>query len=144
MAINLSALNLGFGKGKGRTTPQGQSLGSMTMEDGIARPRARGRTFRSQMQLYGIALTLLVALVVALGWYSIRSATQGTAFVAAAGQMRTLSQQISNEAQQGLQGNADAFPRLKTSRDTFASLLATLNNGGMVGDTSVPPAPDAV
>lgn len=142
MAINLSALNLGFGKG--RTTPQGPSMGSMTMQDGVAKPRTGGRSFRSQMQVYGVALTLLVVLVVALGWYSIRSATQGTAYVAAAGQMRTLSQQISNEAQQGLQGNANAFPRLKTSRDTFASLLATLNNGGMVGDTSVPPAPDAV
>jgi len=146
MAINLSALNFGFGK-RGPTTPESPSLGAQRISDGAttAQPK-RGlmRTFRSQMQVYGTVLTLLVLVIVALGWYSIRTATQGTAYVAAAGQMRTLSQQISNEAQQGLQGIAEAFPRLTAARNEFARLLGVLNGGGMVGNTSLPPAPDAV
>ncbi|MBX6393935.1 MAG: type IV pili methyl-accepting chemotaxis transducer N-terminal domain-containing protein, partial [Burkholderiales bacterium] len=146
MAINLSALNFGFGK-RGPTTPESPSLGAQRISDGAttAQPK-RGlmRTFRSQMQVYGTVLTLLVLVIVALGWYSIRTATQGTAYVAAAGQMRTLSQQISNEAQQSLQGIAEAFPRLTAARNEFARLLGVLNGGGMVGNTSLPPAPDAV
>jgi twitching motility protein PilJ len=148
MAINWSALSLGMGKGQ--TTPEGPSMGSQTISEAIGAvakkplPVIGGRSFRSQMRVLGAALAVLVLLIVALGWWSIRSATHGTAYVAAAGQMRTLSQRISNEAQQGLQGNAAAFPRLKASRDEFGVLLNTLRAGGIVSDTTVPAAPEAV
>jgi twitching motility protein PilJ len=148
MAINWSALNFGFGKS--RTTPEGPSIGSHTIADAFGStankplPLIGRRSFRSQMQALGIVLIGLVVLIVALGWYSIRTATQGTAYVSTAGQMRTLSQQISNEAQQGLQGNAEAFPRLKAGRDEFGTLLATLTNGGLAADTEVPAVPIGV
>lgn len=148
MAINWSALNLGFGRG--RSAAADPALGSQTISDvigSVARkplPLIGAKSFKAQMQLLGTALAVLVLLIVALGWWSIRSATHGTAYVAAAGQMRTLSQQISNEAQQGLQGNAAAFARLKDGRDQFASLLATLQSGGVVADARVPAAPEAV
>ena len=48
--------------------------------------------------------------------------TQGTAYVAAAGDMRMLSQRIAKETQQGLQGNGPAFARLQRSREEFSQL----------------------
>ena len=51
-----------------------------------------------------------------------------------------LSQRISNESQQALQGNAASFARLRDSRERFGLLLNALMSGGEVGGLSVPAA----
>jgi len=150
MAINWSSLNFGFGKGRADTTPESHSLGSHTITEMIGEavkaplPVVGHKSFRVQMQILGGTLALLVVFIAGVVVLSMRNASYGTAYVSAAGQMRTLSQQISNEVQQGLQGHSEAFKGLDDSRKEFDSLLATLKSGGKVGEASVPAAPEAV
>jgi len=91
-----------------------------------------------------ILLVGLFLAITAVGLLAIRTTTHGTAYVGAAGQMRMLSQRLATEAQQGLQGTAEAFTRLKRSRDEFADLVQALGSGGMVGGAEVPTSADSV
>jgi twitching motility protein PilJ len=157
MAINLKALNIGLGKGKGpdksppskapakRTPVQASSTSILEAVGGPKKKGAlAGKSFRTQTQVLLTVLGFLVFAIVLLGWLAIRTTSQGAAYINAAGQMRMLSQRVAKEAQQGLQGNAAAFARLKSSRDEFAGLLEAVTAGGRVGDIDVPPSGEGV
>jgi twitching motility protein PilJ len=141
MAINWSALNWSFGKPRGSLR---SAIGSATISEAIGAvaktrmPIIGNFSFRQQMQTRGALLGLLVLLIGLFGWMSLRNANNGTAYVSAAGQMRTLSQQISNEVQQALQGQTDVFARLRDARSKFTQLLHSLNAGGEIGGVSAP------
>jgi twitching motility protein PilJ len=96
------------------------------------------------MQLLIILLVGLFLAITAVGLLAIRTTTHGTAYIGGAGQMRMLSQRVAKEAQQGLQGNADAFARLKRSRDEFAGLVEALGSGGTIGGAEVPTSAESV
>src|SRR5262245_40414544 len=161
MALNLRALNIGLGKAKPEQKPvtrekaekaakKAGPISSTTILDAVGGIAAKpmpviGRkSFKVQMQVLLTLLALLVFLIAAVGLLAIRTTSNGTAYVGAAGQMRMLSQRIAKEAQQGLQGVPDAFTRLKKSRDEFAGLLASLTNGGTMFGTEVPASSDSV
>ncbi len=154
MALNLRALNIGLRKGKAeqKLTPKDKDKGPKAASlatgglEGLAKPVAGvgGKSFRVQMQVLITLLALLVFVIATIGWLAIRTTSNGTAYVGAAGQMRMLSQRIAKESQQGLQGVADAFTRLKRSRDEFAGLVATLTNGGTMFGADVPPSAESV
>ena len=155
MAMNLKALNAGLGAGKAepkaapKPAPARKAplASTATLDAAGAKKRAApagGRSFRSQMQLLILLLAGLFLAVVVVGLLAIRTTTQGTAFVGAAGQMRMLSQRLAKESQQGLQGSAEAFTRLKRSRDEFAGLVDALGSGGMVGGAEVSASSDSV
>jgi twitching motility protein PilJ len=150
--MNLKALNIGLGKNKAeqKAAPKDRPASakkaapsSTTTFDGAAPKRAGGKSFRSRMQPLIIVLVVLFLAITAVGLLAIRTTTHGTAYVGAAGQMRMLSQRLAKEAQQGLQGNAEAFTRLKRSRDEFAGLVEALGSGGMVGGAEVPTSGEA-
>ncbi|HLB14593.1 MAG TPA: type IV pili methyl-accepting chemotaxis transducer N-terminal domain-containing protein, partial [Burkholderiales bacterium] len=157
MALNLKALNVGLGKGKAeqkaapnvKAVPAKKAPLTSTTTFDAAGTKKRGgvlggKSFRSRMQLLIILLVGLFLAITAVGLLAIRTTTHGTAYVGAAGQMRMLSQRLAKEAQQGLQGNAEAFARLKRSRDEFAGLVEALGSGGMVGGAEVPTSADSV
>jgi twitching motility protein PilJ len=155
MAMNLKALNIGLGAGKAeqKAAPKDKAakkapLTSTTTIDGTGTKKrsaaAGGKSFRSQIQLLILMLVALFLAITVIGLLAIRTTTNGTAYVGAAGQMRMLSQRLAKEAQQGLQGNAEAFVRLKRSRDEFAGLVEALGNGGTVGGAEVPSTSDSV
>jgi twitching motility protein PilJ len=97
-----------------------------------------------QLQILGSVLLVLLAAMAVGVFFDGRQATQGTAYVAAAGEMRMLSQRIAKASQQALQGNSDAFKQLLESRDRFSLLVKTLNEGGNVGEVAVPATSDQV
>lgn len=147
MAINWNALNLGFGKSRERTPASTKVVESPhSIADAIGKaarapmPLMGEMSFRRQMQFFATAIGGLVIAIGFAGYMSVRNANNGTAFVAAAGQMRTLSQQISNEVQQALQGQQAAFTGLQRARAEFANLHKTLTEGGEMASTgaSVP------
>ncbi|HKY03184.1 MAG TPA: methyl-accepting chemotaxis protein [Burkholderiales bacterium] len=143
MAMNWSALNLGFGKSRNRAKPSLQPSHTITDVIGQAArapvPVLGGMSWgRQSRTLIGLLLLFVLAIGV-LGWLSLDNAGNGTTYVSAAGQMRTLSQQMSNQVQQALQGQTPVFARLKESRAEFAKLHASLQNGGDVGGSNVPP-----
>ncbi len=99
------------------------------------------RQYQILFALIVICLFITAAFVVV----DVRMATHGTVYVSSAGQMRMLSQRIAKETQGGLQGSAEAFRRLRDSRDTFTSLLTLLTSGGDApGGIKLPATSDQV
>ena len=97
-----------------------------------------------QMKTLGGIFVLLLLGIAILVVFNNRSSTHGTAYVAASGEMRMLSQRLAKASTLALQGNPVAFAQLKDSRDTFSRLLEKLTSGGEIGGTDVPPSPAAV
>ncbi len=150
MAIKLGAMNFGFGKGKTAEKSQAPAKPAKAKVAAPA-PKQGGKgslplighlSFTRQMQILGGALGLLLITIAVMVAIDARMATQGTAYVAASGDMRMLSQRIAKEAQQGLQGNGPAFARLQRSREEFAALADALSNGGSVAGIAVDPTGD--
>lgn len=97
-----------------------------------------------QLKLLGIAFGLFTAIAVTLTYFQIRNASRGTAFVSAASQMGTQSQQLAKAAQLAVTGGRTGFSELKESRERFASLLTAVSQGGEVDGTAVPASPGVV
>ena len=97
-----------------------------------------------QMKTVGAAFVVLLLLIAGLVYHDNRESTHGTTYIAAAGEMRMLSQRLAKASSLALQGNPVAFAQLKESRDTFSLLLERLGAGGEVGGMSVPASPDEV
>ncbi|OGA19648.1 MAG: chemotaxis protein [Betaproteobacteria bacterium RIFCSPLOWO2_12_FULL_63_13] len=95
-----------------------------------------------QVLLVGFGILLVIAGVVIFVDY--RTATNSTAYVATAGEMRMLSQRLSNATQAALTGSAGGFRQLTQSRAQFKQALDLLMQGGMVSETALPPTSDAV
>jgi twitching motility protein PilJ len=88
------------------------------------------------------AIALLISFVATL--LDFQQAKNSAALATAAGQVRTLSQQIAKTMPLALQGNVAAFKELRSAKDRFANLINALSSGGDVEGLSIPAAPDAV
>jgi len=100
-----------------------------------------GGTLNTQMRVIGVAFGITLIITIILTTLQMRSASQGTAYVSASGQMATLSQILGKAAQQAVTTGRTGFSELKDSRDKLATLINTLDKGGMIGNTSVPATP---
>ena len=135
----------------GKTGPA-EDTSQSTIMDNLQQAAVRGGRFKlpgigdkpvgTQLQLLGGMFVFFLFIVAVSAWMDNRTATYGTAYTSAAGQMRMLSQAIAKSAQQALQGNAAAFAELKESRSNFAILLERVSQGGVIEEISVPPSPD--
>ncbi|MBV8030543.1 MAG: type IV pili methyl-accepting chemotaxis transducer N-terminal domain-containing protein [Betaproteobacteria bacterium] len=135
MAFKIGALKLPFG-GKGAAAPAPDAGPSSVM----ARPLPVLGKLAFGQQLRILTTILLVALVLdgALVAYDAYRGTVSTAYIAAVGKIRMLSQRLAKAAQQASQGNREAFKQLRQSRDEFASLMKVLENGGELLGATVP------
>jgi len=79
-------------------------------------------------QLAALAALLAAALVAALwlAWAEYREAHFGEGHVAAAAELRMLSQRLAKSALRGLRGDAEAFAQIQVSRDGFEAALSRL------------------
>ncbi|MCK6392631.1 methyl-accepting chemotaxis protein [Zoogloea sp.] len=107
-------------------------------------PFLAGKSAADQLRILRIPFLIFAALTIGFVLYQIRVSSFGTAYVTAAGQMRTLSQQLAKASQLALQGDAAAFNELKGSREQFNTLLGAVTNGGDVDGTAVPGGSSAV
>jgi twitching motility protein PilJ len=103
-----------------------------------ARPAAR--QLRSHSLTFGAALIAAAAFL----FVDIQEERDGDTLLTAAGQIRTLSQQIAKSVPLALQGNAAAFKELRTARDRFSELIGAMTVGGEVGGIDIPATPAAV
>jgi twitching motility protein PilJ len=154
MAVKLSALNLPFGKGKPEAKAEAKPVAKRPAKaaaqaagkGGGAAPgpvvKVGGMAFSRRTQVLAALFAAFAAIAVALTFLELRGATQHASQISAAGQMAVLSQRISNESQQALQGNAQSFARLRDSRDRFGLLLNATITGGEVGGLQLDPASD--
>ena len=123
-----------------------------TIMDELQQAAVRGGRFKlpgigdkpvgTQLQLLGGFFVFFLFIVAVAAWLDNRTATHGTAYTSAAGQMRMLSQAIAKSAQLALQGNAAAFAELKDGRSNFAILIERVTQGGTIDEIAVPPSPD--
>ena len=133
MALSLN--NLGVGNKDG--TPS-RSIASMLPAFLAEQP-----VIQQMKTLGGVFVVLLVAIAI-LVFIGNRESAHGTAYVAASGEMRMLSQRLAKASTLALQGNPAAFTQLKESRETFGQLLDRLTRGGEVAGTVVPSSPAAI
>lgn len=103
-----------------------------------------GQPVLQQMKTLGGIFVVLLVLIAALVFHDNRESTHNTAYVAAAGEMRMLSQRLAKASTLALQGNLAAFSQLRESRETFGKLLDQLMNGGELAGVGVPASPDNV
>ncbi|MBI4743034.1 MAG: type IV pili methyl-accepting chemotaxis transducer N-terminal domain-containing protein [Betaproteobacteria bacterium] len=97
-----------------------------------------------QLLMLGTALLIVMVLIGALVYRDSREAGDNAAYVAAANEMRMLSQRLAKASGVAVRGNPLAFAQLRESRESFARNLDRLRNGGELADTSVPPSPENV
>lgn len=97
-----------------------------------------------QLQIVGITLIVVMLLIAIMVFRDSRQATHGTAYIAAVGDMRMLSQRLAKAASVALLGDPNGFKQLRDSRDGFASNLDKLTNGGELANTTVPSSPSSV
>ena len=97
-----------------------------------------------QMKILGGGFIFLMLLNAGLVFHDARQSTHNTAYIAASGEMRMLSQRLAKASTLALQGNPVAFAQLKESRNTFARLFDELSNGGEIGGVSIPASPETV
>jgi twitching motility protein PilJ len=97
-----------------------------------------------QLQIIGIALIVVMFLIAIMVFRDSRQSTYGTAYIAAVGDMRMLSQRLAKASNVALLGDPTGFKQLRDSRDGFASNLDKLTNGGELANTTVPSSPSSV
>ena len=97
-----------------------------------------------QLQMLGGALVLVMLLIATVVYRDSRQSTYGTAYIAAAGEMRMLSQRLAKASSLALLGDPAAFKQLRDSRDSFAANLEGLTNGGELAGIQLPPSPASV
>ncbi|MDY0012066.1 MAG: methyl-accepting chemotaxis protein [Rhodocyclaceae bacterium] len=90
-----------------------------------------GLSVAQRLRRLGLALGVLVVVIAALLVYQSRQAGQLTTWVAGAGQLRTLSQQIPKAAQLTLTGLPEAFLELKSGQDNFSTVLKSLRQADL-------------
>ncbi len=81
---------------------------------------------RRLLAVLAAALAALLVVALWLAWSEYRQAHFGEGHVAAATEMRMLSQRLAKAALRGLRGDAEAFPQIQASRDGFAASIALL------------------
>ena len=97
-----------------------------------------------QMKTLGSIFVIIFLAIAALVYRDNRDASYETAYVAASGEMRMLSQRLAKASTLALQGNPGAFWLLKDSRKSFSQLLERLTAGGEILGTTVPASPASV
>ncbi|MCL2657027.1 MAG: methyl-accepting chemotaxis protein [Betaproteobacteria bacterium] len=121
----------------------GSSGSSVIIDDALAPgatgfklPFISGRPVSEQLRILGALLAVFALVAIVLTFVQLNRVREGTAYVAAAGEMRTLSQRLAKAAQQALQGNAAAFTELKESREQFVERLNKVgaNPSGVEGE----------
>ncbi|MDR2187608.1 MAG: methyl-accepting chemotaxis protein [Azonexus sp.] len=105
---------------------------------------AAGQSVVQRMKALGVLFAILMAMSAVLVIWGNNQGSNSAAYIAAAGEMRMLSQRIAKASILALQGNAGAFTQLKESHETFSQLLDRVNLGGEVSGVNVPASPSAV
>ncbi|MDO8932230.1 MAG: methyl-accepting chemotaxis protein [Rhodocyclaceae bacterium] len=118
-------------------------------DDADARPTARlpligDKPVSRQLQILGTVFLLCLALAAFIVFMNIRSAGHGAAYLSAAGQMRTLAQQVAKATYASITGQSAGFAELRDSAGRMTVLLDRVGQGGDVDGMTLPPTAEAV
>jgi twitching motility protein PilJ len=143
---------MAFGLGKlGRGSRDGKGAAPTIAHGAVARGPASflpaffaRQPVIQQMKTLGSIFVIIFLAIAALVYRNNRDSSYETAYVAASGEMRMLSQRLAKASTLALQGNPGAFWLLKDSRKGFSQLLERLTAGGEILGTTVPASPASV
>ncbi len=152
MAFKLSS-KLPFGKGRRGApdhstvldlqAPQHAARGAAAAKRRARLPFIGRRPLRQQITILAVLFFLSLIIAIATTLVDFQHARDRSALATAAGQVRTLSQQIAKTVPLALQGDGAAFKELRQARDRFVALITALQDGGTVEGVSVPATPFA-
>lgn len=86
-------------------------------------------SFKQDMAYIGVLVFIVIVLMCLNFWYTVVSSRHDKDYIRIAGELRILSQTISQHATSAIDGIPDAFSLLKKSRDNFAVGLNVLKYG---------------
>ncbi|WP_306606416.1 methyl-accepting chemotaxis protein [Azonexus sp.] len=135
-----------FGASRKNVSPltiTGGDAPTTPIKTGIKHPFS-GKNATQQMKMLGGIFVAALLVIGILVFQDNQDSAHGTAYVAAAGEMRMLSQRLAKASSLALQGNQNAFAQLRESRTSFAQLMERLSQGGELGKISVPASPGSV
>jgi twitching motility protein PilJ len=145
------AFKLNFGKQKSSLdneltiAPDYPELGRSRKKGSKGRSgKGEEKSLKESLQLWVILLVALLLSIMVLVFYDNVRYSRGTAYIAAAGDMRMLSQRLAKSSSLALQGDDNAFIQLKEARDGFSGLMGKLRDGGEINGVGVPASPDSV
>ncbi len=108
-----------------------------------AAPAAAAKPTAQRLREYGIMLVVALAVALITIFLEIRQQRAGDALVAAAGQIRTFSQQMAKAVPLALQGSTPAFTELRIARDRLSAYMPAITIGGEVDGIAIPATPEA-
>jgi twitching motility protein PilJ len=109
----------------------------------IRLPFIADKPLSTQVQALGSMFLLFLIVPGFLIFVDSRATLNASTYLSAAGQLRTLSQQMAKAAQMTLTGSAASFAELRESRNRLSILLDRLTAGGEVDDANLPPTGDS-
>ncbi len=124
------------------TTNAGLGFSGAAGSVSAALPAGSDKPVAQQLRLLGLAFGAALAVTAIAVLFEMRQQRNGDALVAAAGQARTLSQQIAKAVPLALQGNSAAFKELRGARDRMSAYATALARGGELDGLSIPATPD--
>ena len=109
-----------------------------------AAPKLPVSALTLRMRILGGVFVVFAGCAVALLFYQNQQAAHLGSQIKAAGEMRTLSQQMAKAAQLVVRGDAQALTELRSSRDRFGQLYGALREGGIIDGNTLPLSPEAM
>ncbi|MGL1832349.1 methyl-accepting chemotaxis protein [Rhodocyclaceae bacterium SMB388] len=144
MAFKLSGPSLGKNPSENDSASDTTILESDPPGQSIPAPVvSEQRPMSGRIKSLGVVFALLVAATAGLLVYEGRQSAHATLYVAAAGELQTLSQQIARAGQSSSQGERSAFGELRGVSTRFSTLLDALSHGGETRGGNVPASPTA-
>ncbi len=110
----------------------------------ILLPLIGSKSVSTQVQVLGSFFLLFLIVPAFLIIVDSRATTHASTYLSAAGQLRTLSQQMAKAAHLALSGSPAGFAELRESRNRLTILLDRLTLGGDVDETNLPPTASSV
>jgi twitching motility protein PilJ len=113
---------------------------------GAVRPATSGanHSITRKMLILGAVLMVLLLTISFFVYRDYQEIKNNSVYIAAAGELRMLSQRIAKGAGMAMQGDSFAFMVFLDSRHKFVSTLEHLRNGGQLEGTIVPPSPQHI
>ncbi|OHC71604.1 MAG: hypothetical protein A2045_16985 [Rhodocyclales bacterium GWA2_65_20] len=106
-------------------------------------PLIGNRPASLQLQILGTAFALCLSAATFISIMNVRSAGYSAVYLAAAGQMRSLAQQVAKSTYTAIAGQASGFAELRESSSHMTRILDRVSQGGDYEGTVIPPTPES-
>ena len=108
-----------------------------------ALPAIGARSVSFQLQILGAVFLVCLSLAAFITFMNLRSAGYSAAYLAAAGQMRTLAEEVAKATYASTAGQAGGFAELRDGSARMSALIDRVAQGGDIDGSAIPPTSEA-